>query len=230
MGDTITLPAPGGDVQLPIVGIAPDFSNQLGTIFMDREVFIRHYQDDSIDVFRVYLKKGLSAEDYRRRVVDYFGNSRRLFVFLNGEVKAYVTGLTDQWFGMTYLQVIVAVLVAVLGIINTLTVSIADRRREIGVLRAVGGLRRQIRGTVWMEAIAIGFIGLVLGMVVGAINLYYMLQALANDLTGMLLPYQFPTGVAMLLAPVILCAAFAAAILPGETAVRTGLVEALEYE
>ena len=60
--------------------------------------------------------------------------------------------------------VFVAVLVAILGIVNTLTVSITDRRRELGVLRAVGGLRNQIRGTIWMEALAIGIIGLVLGI------------------------------------------------------------------
>ena len=54
------------------------------------------------------------------------------------------------------MQIAVAVLVAVLGIVNALTVSITDRRRELGVLQAVGGLRRQIRHTIWMEAVAIG--------------------------------------------------------------------------
>ena len=71
------------------------------------------------------------------------------------------------------MQIAVAVLVAVLGIVNALTVSITDRRRELGVLRAVGGLRRQIRGTVWMEALGVGVIGLVLGLALGAVQLYY---------------------------------------------------------
>ena len=70
----------------------------------------------------------------------------------------------------------IAVLVAILGIVNTLTVSIIDRRRELGVLRAVGGLRRQIRHTIWMEAVAIGVVGLVLGLSFGALNLYYLLR------------------------------------------------------
>jgi putative ABC transport system permease protein len=118
----------------------------------------------------------------------------------------------------------------VLGIVNTLTVSIADRRRELGVLRAVGGLRAQIRGTVWMEAAAIGFIGLILGIVMGAIFQYYEIQLIARDIAGMPLAYQVPMSVIAILVPVILLVALLSAILPAETAVRVSLVEALEYE
>jgi ABC-type antimicrobial peptide transport system permease subunit len=84
------------------------------------------------------------------------------------------------------------VIVAILGIINTLTVSIIDRKRELGVLRAVGGFRRQIRQTVWMEAVAIGLVGLALGLLFGAANLYFLLQITGRDLSGMYLPYRFP--------------------------------------
>ena len=114
-------------------------------------------------MFRVYLKPGVSPEEVRGRIVERVGKQRHMFVMLNREIRDYVAKVMNQWFGLTYLQVIVAMLVAILGIVNTLTVSISDRRRELGVLRAVGGLRNQIRGTVWMEAVAIGIIGLVLG-------------------------------------------------------------------
>jgi putative ABC transport system permease protein len=145
-------------------------------------------------------------------------------------VRAYAEKIVGQWIGMTYLQVIVAMLVAVFGIVNTLTLSIADRRRELGVLRAVGGLRRQIRGTIWMEAVAIGLIGLIIGIAIGAINLYYELQVIERDLAGLPLSYEFPIGMVALLVPVILFAALGSAILPAESAVRGSLVEALEYE
>ena len=83
-----------------------------------------------------------------------------MLVFTNAEVRSWVLQLTDQWLQLTYSQVFIAVIVAILGIVNTLTVSIIDRKRELGVLRAVGGFRRQIRQTVWMEAVAIGLVGL----------------------------------------------------------------------
>ncbi|MGD0777442.1 MAG: FtsX-like permease family protein [Candidatus Solibacter sp.] len=230
LGDPIDLATPAGPLRLPVVGIIRDYSNQLGAIFLERKAYIRYFQDDTVDLFRVYVKPGVRVDDVRRDIVDRLGSRRRMFVLLNQDVRDYVLGLTNQWLGMTYLQVLVAVLVAVLGIVNTLTVSIADRRQELGVLRAVGGLRSQIRGTVWMEAAAIGFIGLVLGIATGAINLYYELQAIQQDLTGMSLAYQFPFGIVAILVPVILLAALGAAVLPAESAVRGSLVEALEYE
>jgi putative ABC transport system permease protein len=230
LGDHMSIPTPTGILDLPVVGIVRDLSNQLGTVFIDLSAFARAFQDDSVDIFRIYLKPGAAPEEVRRRIVESLGPQKHLFVMLNRDARAFIDDLMNQWFGMTYLQVLVAVAVAVLGIVNTLTVSITDRRRELGVLRAVGGLRAQIRHTIWMEAFTIGVIGLVLGLAAGAIYLYYALQVIQVDLTGILLPYRFPLGLAAILLPVIVAAAWASAILPAEKAVRTSLVEALEYE
>jgi len=230
LGDMLEIPTPTKPLRLPVVGVVRDYSNQLGSIFLERKTYVRYFQDDTVDIYRVYLKRGASATDVRASIVERFGKQRRLFVLLNRDVRDYVLNLTNQWLGMTYLQVIVAVIVAVLGIVNTLTVSIADRRRELGVLRAVGGLRAQIRGAVWLEAVAIGMIGLTLGIGAGAIMLYYELQAIERDFNGMALDYVFPWGIVAMLVPVILAAALGAAVLPAERAVRGSLVEALEYE
>ena len=64
-----------------------------------------------------------------------------------------------------------------------------------------------------MEAAAIGVIGLILGNVIGAINLYYELRAVGHDMSGFSLNYMFPLNVAAMLVPVILAAAWGAAIL-----------------
>jgi len=172
------------------------------------------------------------------RVVDAFLESikealqgqKSLIVLSNAEVRDYVFQIVEQWFSLSRLQVIVAVLVAVLGIINSLTVSITDRRRELGIVQAVGGLRLQVRRTIWLEALSIGAIGLVLGIALGAVNIYYTLGMVRRDLGGLDLDYIFPLSMAAILIPVILVAAFIAALGPGESAVRGSLVEALEYE
>src|SRR5258705_8247052 len=117
----------------------------------------------------------------------------------NSDVKSYILKITDQWFGLTSVQTAVAVLVAILGIVNTLTVSITDRRRELGVLRAVGGMRNQIRRTIWLEALTIGAIGLILGLALGVVQLFYSLGISAEDVAGLRLPFEFPYPIALLL-------------------------------
>jgi putative ABC transport system permease protein len=230
LGDTLEIPAPYGVIRLPIVGVVVDYSDQQGTILMDRQLFIRYWHDDTVNVFRVYLKPGAGVPAVKERILSKYQGVRQVFVLTNGELKAYILRITDQWFGLTSVQIAVAVLVAILGIVNTLTVSITDRRRELGVLKAVGGLRGQIRRTIWIEAISIGIIGLVLGFALGAVNLYYIIQIVHHDIAGMRLSYVFPVGIAAALVPTMIAAAFVAALWPAEAAVQGSLVEALEYE
>jgi putative ABC transport system permease protein len=230
LNDVLDIPTPGGSLRLPVVGIVKDWSDQLGTILLDRQLFIQQWNDDSVNVFRVYLEPGAAASDVRARILARLGTTRRLFVLTNEDVRDYIMSLTNQWMGMTNAQIAVAVLVAVLGIVNTLTVSILDRRRELGVIRAVGGLRGQVRRTIWMEAVGMSIIGVVLGLALGAINLYCILEAARRDIGGMNVDYAYPVSIALFIVPTMLVAAFVSALGPGESAVRGSLVEALEYE
>lgn len=229
-GEVLEIPGPLETLRLPIIGIVRDFSDQQGSLLIDRAVFIRAFHDDSVNVYRLYLKPGAEEARVRQTILDQFGSSQRLFVLTNRDVRDFVIRITDQWFGLTYVQIAVAVLVAILGIVNALTVSITDRRRELGVLQAVGALRNQIRHTIWMEALAIGVIGLALGMALGAAQLYYSVEVARRDLLGIDIAYKFPFQVVFVMTPVILAAAFLAALGPAERAVRGSLVEALEYE
>jgi len=230
LGDVLEIPSPGGTLRLPVAGIVRDFSDQQGSLTISRDLFQQAWNDDRANFFRVYLQPGANEALVRQGILERFGRSQRLFVLTNGEVRQFVARITDQWFGLTYIQIAVAVLVAVLGIVNALTVSITDRRRELGVLQAVGGLRGQVRKTIWMEALAIGLIGLILGLALGAVTLYYALGITRRDVTGLGIGYAYPLRTALCLIPVILAAAWIAALGPGESAVRGSLVEAIRYE
>jgi putative ABC transport system permease protein len=230
LGDVLEIPAPGGILRLPVTGVVDDYSDQQGTLLINRGLFIRYWHDDSVNVFRVYVASGAEPAQVRQRILAAFGGRQRLFVLTNSEVRDFITKLTDQWFGLTNVQTAVAVLVAILGIVNALTVSITDRRRELGVLQAVGGLRNQIRHTIWMEAVAIGIIGVALGLALGAVQLFYSIEIARRDLVGISIDYEYPFQTALILIPVILGSALFAALGPAESAVRGSLIEALEYE
>lgn len=230
LGDVLEIPAPYDTVRLPVSGIIVDYTDQQGAVFMDRSVFVRSWRDDSVSDFRLYLAAGARSAEVRQRILDLYAGQRQLFVLTSEESRQYVLGVTEDWFRLMNVQVAIAVCVAILGVVNTLTISITDRRRELGVLQAVGALRGQVRRTIWLEAIAIAALGLVLGYAAGSINLYYLLDIVQRDVAGLRLGYDYPTATVLALAPIILGAAFAGAIWPAESALRTPLVEALEYE
>ena len=72
MGDTIELPGPDGMVRLPVSAVVRDFSNERGTVFIDRTTFLRHWKDDRVDVYDVNLAAsadvGRVRDEIRRRV------------------------------------------------------------------------------------------------------------------------------------------------------------------
>ncbi len=230
LGDVLDVPSSDGILKLPVLGIIRDYSDQQGSLLMDRQFYIKHWHDDTVNVYRIYLHKGADPATVKTAILSQLGDHTRLFVLQNRELRAYVVKIADQWFAIAYVQIAVAVLVAILGIVNTLTVSISDRRRELGVLQAIGGLRVQIRHMIWMEALLIGAIGLALGFLLGAACLYYVREIGGRDIAGLRLAYEYPLGIVALLIPVILASAFISALGPAESAVRGRLVEALEYE
>src|SRR5262249_3420781 len=69
LGEILEIPAPNGLISLPIVGIIADYSDQQGTILMDRSLFIRYWNDDTVDIFRVYVARGVAAADVRQRLL-----------------------------------------------------------------------------------------------------------------------------------------------------------------
>jgi putative ABC transport system permease protein len=231
MGDTVEIPSPSGMLRLPVVGIVTDYQNQSGSMFVDYSaVYLPYWRDPTIDFYKVYVKPGASAENLKQLIQAKFSKQRRLFVGLNREVRQRIMSNTKQWLGLSYIQIAIAILVAVLGIANTLLVSVTDRRREFATLRAVGALRSNVRLAVWLEAASMAVIGVVLGMGFGAIDLFYELEVARRDYVGLTLDYVFPTSLVLVLGATMVCAALVSALAASETAVRNSLLEALAYE
>src|SRR5688500_6076161 len=151
LGEQLEIPTPYGVVNLPIVGTIVDYSDQQGAVLVDRSLFLKYWRDDAVRDFRVFVASNASAGEVRQRILERYAGQRQVFVLTNDDLRTYILGLTDQWFGLTWIQIVVAVLVAILGVVNALTVSVIDRRRELGVLRAVGAMHDQVRRTILTE-------------------------------------------------------------------------------
>ncbi len=147
VGDNLTLESPTGPLVRPILGFLDDYRSEKGTIFMDRALYKKYWGDDAVDFIDVDLNPGVNQQAMKEQIERLTAGSFHAFVYTNSEFKHWISSLVDQFFTLNYMQLVVAVLIAILGIVNTLLISVSERRREIGIVRAIGGLRSQIRAT-----------------------------------------------------------------------------------
>jgi len=128
--------------------------------------------------------------------------------------------------GLVYALLSLAIIVSLFGIVNTLALSIHERTRELGMLRAVGMSRRQVRTMVRYEAVITALIGAILGTLLGVVFAALVSRPLADE--GFGLSYPVPTLVVLLVLAAL--AGVVAAIGPARRASRLDVLRALAYE
>ncbi|MDP9266118.1 MAG: ABC transporter permease, partial [Chloroflexota bacterium] len=225
--DTLQLNTPDGPVGFRVAAIAVDYTSDQGLIFMDRTTYVRHFHDRSVDSFAVMLERPEDPAPVREAIGTLEGGA--LFVQSNEEFKDSIRKIVNDFFSTTYVMEAIALLVGVLGVANTMLVAVLERRREIGVLRAVGATRRQVRRTVLIEAATIGAFGAALGLVGGA-GLAAIVFLISERTTGWVIPFEYAWPAAGSVTVLSVVAALAAAWWPARRAARMEVSGALMYE
>jgi putative ABC transport system permease protein len=132
----------------------------------------------------------------------------------------------QQLLGLVYVMLALAIVISLLGIVTTLALSIHERTRELGMLRAVGMSRKQVRRLVRYEAVITALIGAVLGTILGVIFATLVSRPLADE--GFELSYPIVTLVILLILAAL--AGVLAAIWPARRAAKLDVLRALAYE
>jgi putative ABC transport system permease protein len=230
LGNRVRLDSPLDVVELPVAGVIEDYHSEKGTVFIERAVYKAHWGDSSIDYVNIKLNPDADTERVRREIQDAAAGQQEAFVYTNTEYKKWIRGLMDQFFILYDVQIIIAILVAAIGIINTLTISVSERKREFGVIRAIGGLPSQTRKMVLLEALAIAVVGIITGVVSSVFNTYFLVRTASTIIAGSSLPFRFPLDLILVSLPVTAVVAVGAAWLPACRATRLSVAEALAYE
>ena len=142
------------------------------------------------------------------------------------ELKDSISEQLNGLLGVVYALLLLTVIVSLFGIVNTLALSIHERTRELGLLRAIGTSRRQVRRIVRYEAVITAMIGAVLGTILGVVFAIVVSRPLADE--GFIL--SIPVGTLILLLVLAAFAGVLAAIGPARRASRLDVLEALAYE
>lgn len=136
------------------------------------------------------------------------------------------TGPLDTFLAIVYGLLGLAIVIALIGIANTLTLSVLERTKEIGLLRAVGMSRRQLRRTIVGESVIISLFGTLLGLIVGIVFSLALSVVIAADSPG-LFRYNLPVVQLVVITVVAALAGVLAAVLPAWRASRLDVLDAV---
>jgi putative ABC transport system permease protein len=230
VGDHVHLDTPTGPLDLPILGIVEDYRSDKGTIFMDRVLYKHYWNDDAVDFIDITLKPGQDPAAVKREIQSMTAGSEHAIVYTNSEFRDWIDSLVDSFFILNYMQLVVAVIVAIVGIANTLIISVAERRREFGIVRAIGGYCAQIRKMVLLEALAISVVGVIVGAIAAVFNIQFMSHTVSTLLAGYDVPFYFPWKIILEAFPAVIVVSLLAGWVPARHAMQAPVIEAIGYE
>jgi putative ABC transport system permease protein len=229
IGATITLLTPTDrHVTLRIIGIASDNARLLGDLTISRSLAMGAFgqREDALD-FVAYAPGASNAQvqpAVNRLLASAYPQvrSRTAAQFKQDQSNQINTLLT-----LIYVLLALSVIVSLFGIVNTLILSIYERTRELGMMRAIGASRRQIRQMIRYEAVITALIGGVFGLAIGVIGAF-LVTTLA--LSGSEYVQSYPVGTLIVLLVVAGVAGVLAAMLPARRAARIDVLLAITSE
>lgn len=233
-GQTLEVKTPEGVRTFPIVAVFYDYATDGGKLVMDRTLYQSLWHDEQVTVFPIYLKVGVDIDQARNaiaaRLQPVIGQGLPPLMISNGELRKEILDIFDRTFLLTYVLEAIAVIIAMLGIINTLITSVLERRREFATLRAIGGSEGQIRQLVMWEAAYLGLVGIALGLVGGGLLSVLLINVINKQSFGWTIQMIVPISAVLQAVALAAAATLIAGYFPARWAAQQPVVEGLGEE
>jgi putative ABC transport system permease protein len=230
-GDQLELPTPQGIQSLMIAGVFYDYRTEGGMVIMDRSTYNRYWPEErKYSSVGVYLEPGTNLDQARAFIRNKLKRSQEIFITSNRELRQEILRIFDQTFSITYALQVVAIVVAIFGIVNTLILLVMERERDIGVLKAVGASNQQVQRMTLLEAGLMGLISFVLGAVNGVLLSLLLIFVINKQSFGWTIQFSVPVAMfGKTLILVIVCA-LVAGLFPARNAVSKNVSEVMRME
>ncbi|UGT63803.1 ABC transporter permease [Nocardia asteroides] len=225
-GDRISLPTPSGTRTVTVLEVIPYFSAISGVVMLDLDHMRDWYQRPGETILAVDLAPGADPAAVRAELQRAI--PPELYVTSGDDSVEAISSSMRQGSALSTMILWIVVLVSTVALLNTLMLSVLERRRELGVLRAIGTGRRFLLRSVLAEAAGIGLVGAVLGLAVGAAVQYLATLAMGHAMTIDIV-YR-PGAITVLYGAIALGLAMLGAIPPALRAARMPVVEALAVD
>ena len=215
IGDVFEAQIEESYVELPILGIVRDYRTQGGVVFYSMPHFNTQYHQTYWGGLRLFFKDrsqdlDLAVAKLRNEIIDRMGD--KVDIYSGKELRGAILRIFDETFAVTTVLLLIALVIAALGIATTLTVMVLERSQQLNTLFAVGASFRQIRTMIFWEAGFMVVIGELAGVVCGFILSYLLVYVINRQSFGWTFLYGVDWGSLGLSIPLIIITALAAAL------------------
>ncbi len=228
-GDTFELETRRGVQPFRVAGLVSDFTSQGYVVNGTLETMRRYFGITDVDRFTLKLAPGADPASVQQAIEDTYGQSRHVQVETTEEFRRRIRELTNRAFGLLDVLANIGVLVAALGVINTMMMNVLERRREIGSLRSIGMTRGQVISMILAEAGAMGAVGAVFGLGFGILLSRVFVEGM-QQLSGYRLTFALPLEAVLNGILIAFLVSQIAALYPAWRASRVNVIEAIKHE
>jgi putative ABC transport system permease protein len=229
-GDAVPIATPLGIRNFRVAGVFYDYTRDSGLMLMQRSNFERYWHDPRVNSLALYLRAGASVEAVIEAIQRNYASAQDYTFSSNRDLRHVVVELFDQTFAVTQVLRVIAVFVAVIGIVLNLTVLVNERKREIGMLRAVGVARNQVRCLIVAESQLIGIASLLVGLIAGWALSLVLTEVINKAFFGWSIPLRMPWE-QLLFTPIwLLPVAALAGLLPASQATGPHIIESIKMD
>ena len=227
VGDVLTTGfADGATLEATIVGLFDDQAIMFQDYLFDQRVLADAGQPQTLEWLALSITDGASPEAVDGLIASLGNEFPAANIETGDEFRERVTGMVDELLTMVNVMVALAVVIALIGIANTLALSVFERTRELGLIRAVGMTRRQLRRMVRFEAALVATFGAVLGVGLGLFFGWGIATALPSTFAS---STSIPVGNIAVLMIVAALAGVVAAWLPARRAGKLNVLDAIAH-
>jgi len=230
IGDTFTATVRGVTVSLPVQAIIRSYRTRGGVVYMSLPYFKSLSGINEVGGARVFFpepNRVKQAEAARSWVLLETPFGDRLQVTVGDSLRREIVRIFDNTFAVTTVLLVIALIVAGLGIAATLAVMVLERRREISTLTAIGASNGQITGMIFWESMFLAAVGLVIGITCGFVLAEMLIYVINKQSYGWTFAYTVPWLRVLSAVPLVAIAAPAAALPAVRLALRTNPAEVL---
>lgn len=228
-GDTLVLDTRRGEHSFLVAGLVSDFTGQGYVIDGSIDVMRQYFGITDVDRFTIKLAPGADLQSVKKQIEDRYEKSRHIQIETTDSFRNRIRELTNRAFGLLDVLAAIGVIVAALGVINTMLMNVWERRREIGALRSIGMTRAQIIRMILAEAGAMGAIGAVFGIGFGVLLSRVFIEGMRVSI-GYRIEFTLPFSSILLGLAIAFLVSQAAALYPAWRGSRVNIVEAIKHE